>query len=116
MGAHRFGEVFTTAAEKPEIVDEKVFVSYQEVPEDSRCPKSVTCVWQGAATVKMIAMVEGDQPNTHAFQLATAPEVARSAIYKGYRIELIDVSPYPDGQAKLSPDAYRVTLRVTRAP
>jgi len=115
MGAHRFGESFTTAAEKPEIVEEKIFVSYQEVSEDSRCPKNVACIWQGAAIVKMIAMVEGDQPNPFAFQLASAPEAARSALYKGYRIELIDVAPYPDGQQKPAPDEYRVTLRVTRA-
>jgi hypothetical protein len=116
IGAHRFGETFTTAAGKLEIIPNQIGISYEEVSDDSRCPKNVTCVWQGAATVNMVAMVEGDQPEQHRFQLATAPESARSVVYKGFRVELIDVTPHPDGSAKPAPEHYRVSLRVTRAP
>jgi hypothetical protein len=117
IGAHRFGETFSTpAGGKMEMVEEKIIVSFKELLEDSRCPKQVTCVWQGAATVRLVAMVQGNQPNQHDFQLATAPESARSAAYEGYRIELIDVEPHPQSATQPPPDDYQVSLRVTRAP
>jgi hypothetical protein len=115
IGVHRFGDTFTTPAGIMQMVDEKVAVSFEEVSADSRCPKRVTCVWSGAATVKMLAMVEGEQPHPHRFQLTTTPESSRTEIYEGFRIELLDVEPYPDGTTKPAPDAYRITLRVTRS-
>jgi hypothetical protein len=114
-GAHRFGEAFVTRARAPQKVGREMLVSFEGVSADSRCPRTVTCVWQGAAEVKLKALTLGESRVPHSIALATAPESEQSAEYHGYRIELLDVAPYPTGTTPPAPGEYTVTLRVTRA-
>lgn len=99
-----------------EMVEEKIIVSFLEVLEDSRCPKSVTCVWQGVAKIKAGAIVHPDPSRGfEEFVLATYPESARTVTLEGFRIELLDLSPHPESVAPNGSIGHVATLRVTRS-
>jgi hypothetical protein len=113
---HRLGDTFTTTRQKGEMFEGGFGVAFLDVMEDSRCPQNVTCVWQGAATVRLSMIAKSGQKEPQWMDLATAPEPKRSVLYEGYRVELIDVMPYPEGATKPAPVDYQVSLRVTRVP
>jgi hypothetical protein len=47
------GEEFRLAVgEHVQIGDSNLFLWFESVPEDSRCPKNVTCVWEGNARAR----------------------------------------------------------------
>lgn len=111
---HAIGESFTTPHGKMEMVGKKVLVSLAEVMEDSRCPRRVTCVWQGAAKVRIGVTIQESGIVHQDVELATFPEATRVASIGGYRIELVDLAPYPDAPGPTDSAKYTVTLRVTR--
>jgi hypothetical protein len=114
MGQHRFGEAFSTKG-MMEMIEEEVLVGFMGVVEDSRCPKKVTCIWQGAATVKVGVIFNHQTDRSHQeVLLTTFPEAARTSVTRGFRIELLDLTPYPETAGSINPDDYAVTLRVTR--
>lgn len=116
IGEHRFGEAFTTPeGGKMEMVEEKIIVSFLALIEDSRCPRKVTCVWQGVAKIKAGAIIHPDPARGfEEFTLATWPDSARSVTFEGFRIELVDLSPYPETATTAEPVNHVATLRVTR--
>lgn len=114
-GVHNLGDTFVAGVRMQQKIGPELLLSFEEVLADSRCPKSVTCVWQGAARVKLKALAPGGSPAPHVVELATAPESERAIDYHGYRIELLDVEPHPDVAAHAAPMEYTVSLRVTRA-
>lgn len=103
------GSDFSAALGKPVRMD-GISLRFTKVVEDSRCPKNVTCVWQGAATVALTALV-GEVPTE--LTLATAPAEAASKRVGVYRIELLDLAPYPDATVRRASMDYAVKLRVT---
>jgi hypothetical protein len=105
--AHRLGDSFTMRPGETGRIDGGIRIAFVGMREDSRCPKTVTCIWQGAATVRFATHRADAAQTPHEFDLATAPESARGTEYQGYRVELLDVA---------ASEPYRVTLRVTRAP
>ena len=104
------GGEFSAAPGKPMRLD-GISIEFTKVVEDSRCPKNVTCVWQGAATVALTALV-GTNPRE--FTLSTSPATAASTGIEGFRIELLDLAPYPDATVRRASMDYSVKLRVTR--
>jgi hypothetical protein len=114
MGQHRFGEAFSTNG-MMEMIEGEVLVGFMGVVDDSRCPKKVTCIWQGSARVKIGVVFDHQAERTQQeILLTTFPEAARTSAIRGFRIELVDVAPYPETAGSINPDDYTVTLRVTR--
>jgi hypothetical protein len=88
-------------------------IRFLSVASDSRCPKDVTCVWEGNAEVLLEMTENGDvtivKLNTHrGFQ---SPKEEK---YLGYRVELIDLTPYHYKGKRIGPTDYVVTLVVSR--
>ena len=80
------------------------------VPSDSRCAVDVVCVWSGNAVVELEVRADNVTDtlalNTHVG--------AREGMVGEYMIRLVSLSPEPVSNTQPDPDAYRVTLRVTR--
>jgi len=72
-----------------------VRVSFTQVVEDSRCPASVACVWQGNAAIRLDIRTAGGT--------AFPSEVAAA----GYTFTLIDLDPKPQTSAHLPAEQYR---------
>jgi hypothetical protein len=77
------------------------------VTEDSRCPRSVTCVWAG--TVKLSARVwSGGKGMTRELTLGKPQPVP------GGSLELVKVTPYPATPKPIDGKAYSFGLRFVR--
>jgi hypothetical protein len=105
-----FDAPFTAALGKP-VRMEGISLEFTRVVEESRCPKHVTCVWQGAASVALTVLA-GEQPKE--ITLATSPAEAARQRVAGFAVELLDLAPYPDATVRRASMDYLVTLRVTR--
>jgi len=112
----RLGEPFTLRInETALIIPDGIRVTFQEVPEDSRCPIGLTCFWEGRAVIqfsfeKYDNYVTGilATPNN-----LTQPPVEMSVFDR--QVKLLEVAPYPEGKRPIPIEKYRVRLVVERA-
>jgi hypothetical protein len=93
-------------------------ICLDSVLEDSRCPVGALCIWQGRAVAKFSFTVDKDQrPVT----LATLdlpsigiPRFPSDTILMGYKIELVNLLPYPEINKSHDISEYRAELKITK--
>lgn len=90
--------------------DSSAAVRFAGVPQDSRCPSDVVCVWEGDATVRLDLLTPHD---TSAVDLHTSPrnDWSRSAVVGNWSVELVEVAPHPRAGQPIAQGDYVVTLR-----
>lgn len=80
-------------------------LAFTRLVDDSRCPANVVCVWAGNAAVKVgIALAMSP---AHPLILNTGVE-PRSVKQNGFRVTLLEVTPYPGTGADDEPFAIRL--------
>ncbi|WP_245669231.1 hypothetical protein [Nocardia speluncae] len=105
------GTEFTLAGGDTAVLDAgRVTLLFRDVPEDSRCPAEVNCVWEGDATVLTEVTVDGTQS---AHELHSNPQYPADVLTGGYRIALRSLAP-PGSTSEIALPDYRVNLLVTR--
>ncbi len=94
------------------VVFAKTTITFREVSEDSRCPKSVECFWEGQGIVELdITAPEGQ---TTRMQLNTnSPDNIRA--YQQYEIQLIELTPYPQTTDIIPQEMYEAVLIINEA-
>jgi len=93
------------------IDDADLKVQFVRVTGDSRCPADAICIQGGDAVVEVIAS-DGDDPAQ--LGLHTGDSSQASAVYRGTRITLVELQPYPFSSRTIPPEEYRATLTATR--
>lgn len=89
-------------------------VSFAQVVEDSRCPTSVVCVWQGNGAIRVdIATGGGVQSAT--LNTAGGTGFPREATVAGYTFMLVELDPPRQTSDPIPAQQYRATIRVTRS-
>lgn len=83
-------------------------VEFVRVVEDSRCPSDTTCVWAGEVKVQISTRVYRTPAVQHEIT------AGQHATVGDYRVVVVRVQPEPISTRTISPDEYRVTLRVER--
>lgn len=103
---------FTLApGERAVIRNTPIAVEFLRVSGDSRCPADVICIQGGDALVQ----VRVDGGGSAEYDLHTGDQSRASVTHAGYRIELLELQPYPfSSQPPIQPGDYRATLQVTR--
>lgn len=88
-------------------------VKFVGVPQDSRCPSNVTCVWAGNAEVALDLI---DPKCTTILTLNTHIKSPTSDEAKvgDFRVKLVKLDPYPRSDQKISPSDYTATFLVTK--
>lgn len=81
------------------------------VPEDSRCPRSVACVWEGQAAVIIGATLAGVEQGT--FRLVLEPGAA-SSVVGGYQVRLANLERYPASPVAIPVGDYLAVLVVSK--
>jgi hypothetical protein len=91
-------------------------VRFNEVLEDSRCPKRVECVWTGQARIAVRVNDHGD-PSTVEFNTNPAPGQNMQLVRVGeHTVALWSLDPYPDDiDQSIALEDYRATLLVQKA-
>jgi hypothetical protein len=96
-----------------QVADTGLRITFQEVPDDSRCPVDVTCVWAGDATV-MLSVVKPPRPAA-TLALHASGGAQNEAVYEGYRVKLMGLAPKPRSTSTIPQDAYRAGIVVDTA-
>ena len=107
----RLGEEFDLRInETAYVADTRLSIHVVAVPEDSRCPTDVVCVWAGNARVSL-ALREGTNAAGGDVNSTVQP---RAVTRFGYTVELIDVRPGPVSGQPLPMEAYIIRLVARR--
>jgi hypothetical protein len=97
------------------IEGDKVKLGFDAVVSDSRCPANAMCIWQGAATAAFSFTKNGD---THRFNLSTLtmkPHYTKDTVLAGYKIEFINLLPYPGTFTPPAPESQiKAQLKITK--
>ena len=90
-------------------------ICFNAVVSDSRCPANAMCVWQGAATASFSLTKNGHSQNFNLSTITMPPNYTKDTIIAGYKIEFINLSPYPGTVPDPIPDSQRkAELKITK--
>lgn len=87
-------------------------VLFAAVTADSRCPRSVQCVWAGDGAVRLDVTLGGESA-TVVVHTSGRPDMPSEADAFGHRFKLVELAPYPDTPQSIEANAYRATVVVT---
>lgn len=91
----------------------KLRIRFVTVENDSRCPSDVTCVWAGNAAVRL-QLGTGRGTKTVTLNTSKSPSFAGETEYQGYKVKLVELTPYPRSDRKIAPGDYTATLLVSK--
>jgi hypothetical protein len=104
---------FTLAPSETALISSAGFsVQFVSVAGDSRCPADALCIQGGDAVVTLRVRDSGNATAT--YDLHTGDSARAAAKHRDFRVELVELQPYPFSSRPTTPADYRVTLRVTR--
>jgi len=83
-------------------------IKFSSLPEDSRCPVDVVCVWEGNAHVVLLIN------NIDKADLNTALPSKEVSYKDTYKITLVEVQPLPFSQQPIPIENYKVKLKVEK--
>ena len=108
-------EFILYAGESVAIAGEDLRMKFVEVSEDSRCPKDVTCIWEGRVTAVVEISMDGSSQQLELSQPGLTDAPARKT-HQGYELAC-RVEPYPEkAEGEIAADEYRLVLIVSSAP
>jgi hypothetical protein len=110
-------EVTLKFGKKAVIKGEKLWIKFQSVLDDSRCPKgeNLACSWAGEAVI--VISVRKANGNWSKLELTTNPVLkdrSKVVTYKQYRIELKRVDPYPEDGKEIKTNDYKASFIVQK--
>ncbi len=100
-------EFFIGLGQKAEVRESGLEITFDRVIDDSRCPKGVECVWAGNGKVELTIHFSGEDPRIQEINTNLDPKEIQAA---EYRIQLIDLQPYPVKNQEILPEDYRIKL------
>jgi hypothetical protein len=103
--------------EKTPIAGTNLALTLIEVPEDSRCPRDVVCVWAGRATVVLGVELDGKDSGNISLGIEGGGIAGgsgdRSETVGGHTIELLELEPYPVSTGQIPMEEYSARVLVT---
>jgi hypothetical protein len=101
------GKDFTLApGQSAKLAKDDLTVTFVKVTGDSRCPKGVSCVWAGDATVTV------SSGGTTTYDLHTGRASAQTVKISGHDVKLVGLTPQLQAGSTITPGDYRATLRI----
>lgn len=91
--------------------DEKVRIKFRSVPMDSRCPSDVVCGWAGNGEVVVEVVRKNKKQRVATMNTMLDP---KEIDYKGFKIRLVALNPYPKVSDPINPKDYEATMIVTK--
>ncbi len=104
---------FTLAiGQSAEINGENLTVRFNDVVEDSRCPKNVTCIWAGRVSTIIDVTKDGKKEQTVLTEMGLTSDAAQQE-YQTYLFKF-RVDPYPEAGKQINKSDYRLALTVNK--
>lgn len=101
-------EFYLSVGQRAFVTGENLEVKFNEVTEDSRCPKGVTCVWAGRVTC-VVELTQADVSNQASLTEPGLRDEYSRQMYEGYELTF-HVTPYPEAGKNIPADKYRLHL------
>ena len=89
----------------------KLRITFKSVKGDSRCPTGVACVWAGNGEVVIEVARKNKKQVVATLNTFSEP---KEITYKGFKIKLVALSPYPKINEPIDPKDYEATMVVTK--
>lgn len=86
------------------------WISFTDVPEDSRCPVNAQCVWAGNA---ITGLKYYDGSMMHELELHTHPNYKNDTVVRGLYFKLTELLPYPFAGKETNPDDFMASIFIT---
>ena len=93
--------------------DENIWITFDSLLNDSRCPINVVCIWEGNAEVSILV---SNNEYIRQVRLNTFPDFKYKKDVFGYNISLIDVMPFPHTDSLYVEENYCVKIIVKNVP
>jgi len=95
--------------------DSQVRLCFDSVISDSRCPANANCVWQGMAVCKFSFVKNSKTYPLILSTLALPGLYNKDTIVAGYKIEFINLLPYPGLPPEPAPgNVIRAEVKITK--
>ena len=91
---------------------EDLGIKFVEVIGDSRCPKKVTCIWAGQASMT-VEFTRNDSTYRIALVEPGLTDGLSQETFMQYRISY-RLLPYPEEGGKITQDQYRLSLTISK--
>ena len=90
---------------------EKLRITFRSVPMDSRCPSDVVCGWAGNGEVVVEVARKNKKQGVATLNTLLEP---KEVVYRGFKIKLVALNPYPKVKEPIDPKDYEATMVVTK--
>lgn len=108
-------ELKLSECESGAVAGDNLKLCFNAVVSDSRCPANAMCIWQGTA-VGRFTFTKNNESGT--FDLSTLdqpPTYNKDTVLMGYKIEFVNLSPYPGAVPNPIPDSDRkAEIKITK--
>jgi uncharacterized Zn finger protein len=109
----KIGEEFSLhIGETATVKGEDVRIRFLEISEDSRCPRDVTCIWEGRATAN-IEVSRGDISQKVDLIVPGLTDTPVKQQLEEYEF-VFRILPYPESEVQISPGDYRLILTINK--
>lgn len=88
-----------------------ITIEFIDIPEDSRCPLYVDCVWAGQVVVSAVIEADGKREERQFTKKGKEAKPATASV-GNYTIHLLEVNPYPESEEKIEKKNYRIQIRI----
>jgi hypothetical protein len=106
------GEEFSLSlGEKVFIESENLLIRFDEVVEDSRCPRGVECVWAGEAVCGIFLQIHGSPAEMVITQ--SGGDATATDYFIMYRLKF-KLEPYPEEGVQITDSDYKLVMTVTK--
>jgi hypothetical protein len=93
---------------------ETLRIKFVAVENDSRCPSDVKCVWAGNAAVRLEVSMSRRDSKSLTLNTSRSSALVGETQYRGYKLRLVGLDPYPRSDQKIAAGDYTVTLLVSK--
>ena len=98
-----------------EIGGSNLRLCFDSLMSDSRCPANAMCVWQGTAIAKFSFTKDNETKTFVLSTLEMPPSYTKDTVLMGYKIEFVNLSPYPGTVPTPVPaDKIKAELKITK--
>jgi hypothetical protein len=106
-------DVTLAMGEHVTLTPDRVELGFRKVDGDSRCPRSVKCIWAGEAGVQLW-LLRPSVPDSVFAKITLGPDTTTTVESLGYKITATKLDPYPEQPGPIPQSAYRVSLHVEK--
>jgi hypothetical protein len=107
------GEEFSLhIGETASVKGEDLQIRFIEITEDSRCPRDVTCIWEGRATAS-IEVSKGNTSQKVELVIPGLTDIPSKMKFEEYEF-VFSILPYPESEVQISANDYRLMMAVNK--